>query len=127
MIESKMIGRQVKEVSMLGEDTLKFIMDSGELVTWEVEGDCCSQGLFTDILGDPTKLGEVVGVREIASMVDKYLDPKNFSDQPQLQECEQIYGVMIMGRREEAIVIHRNWSNGYYGNYFSELKDKQVD
>lgn len=123
MIESKMIGRRIKEVSVLGEDTLEFVMNSGEPVTWKVEGDCCSAGLFTDVLGDIgefSQLGDVIAVYELRSLIDKHLEPKNLSEWPQLQECEQIYGVMIVGQYNEAVVVHRNWSNGYYGNYFSE-------
>lgn len=125
-------------------DSLTFITDAGAVI-WDVEGDCCSDSRFTDLKLDALLGKRIATVEQIEAMVDPALDPatlrkfvypgydENYDDR-QLpagverapQEEEQIYGVRLTADDGAVgFVVHRNWSNGYYGGMLSE-RDPQV-
>lgn len=137
---SKLVGRILVTAPDLkaGDDPTELVLvTDGEPVRWTVEGDCCSHSAFTDV-----RLARVLGkriakVEEVDSMVDPALNPalRKFVERPWRdenwklpegaeeapQECEQIYGVRITAEDgTEGFVIHRNWSNGYYGGSLKE-------
>jgi hypothetical protein len=122
-MKSRLIGATIRGHSDLLADTLTFRTDKGN-VTWRVEGDCCSEGQFTDIINNVIGFGPVAEVDEM-SMTDEHINPECLSKQPQHQEVEGIYGVLLRDvNGNEVTVVHRNWSNGYYGNFFREEKSK---
>jgi len=120
LMESNLIGKKILSVSKLGRDTLDFEVTEGLNIHWYVEGDCCSEGMFTDIIGDATKLFKIKRIVELP-MVNHWLNPKLLSKQEQHQEVEQIYGLLVIDQYDDQVlVVHRNWSNGYYGNCLIE-------
>lgn len=138
---SKLLGRILVSAPTFGKgqesDTLEIQTDAAPVV-WAVEGDCCSHSAFTDVKLDAVLGKKIAKVEEVESMVDPIFAPENlrrFVEKPWSdenwklpegaeeapQESEQIYGVRITAEDGSVgFVIHRNWSNGYYGGSLSE-------
>lgn len=117
---SALVGRVIHSVMQTAADSLTFMVDDALPVVWGVEGDCCSQSEFTDV-----RLGAILGkpitaVEVIEAMTDERLNPATLSLQEKRQEEEQIYGVEIRAGDAKGLVVHRNWSNGYYGGSLRE-------
>lgn len=132
-------SRPTKEVDDWRDDVLTLTTDAAPVV-WDVEGDCCSDSRFTDLKLDAILGKRITEVRQVESIVDPALDPttlrrfaeyqhdKDYNELPPPegferapQESEQIYGVRIVAEDGSVgFVIHRNWSNGYYGGMLSE-------
>ena len=115
---SKLVGRVISGFSEPNDRTLVFRTDAGE-VKWSVDGDCCSESLFTDV-----RINDVIGrritkVREL-NMVDPLLAPGNLTASLDLQDVEQVYGLVIEAGDASGLIVHRNYSNGYYGGSLSE-------
>jgi hypothetical protein len=121
-MNSKLIGHTIKGHSDLGQDTLIFETDSVP-VKWDVDPDCCSLGKFTDIVGNISSLGPITAVETLAS-TDERINPAKLSIQPSYDEVECIYGILLTDASgKEVTIVHRNWSNGYYGNGFIETEN----
>jgi hypothetical protein len=121
-MNSKLIGHTIQSHSYLGYDTLTFNTDAGP-VQWSVDPGCCSLGKFTDIVGNISSLGPITAVETLAS-TDERINPDKLSKQPSYDEVECIYGILLTDASgKEVTIVHRNWSNGYYGNGFIETEN----
>lgn len=79
----------------------------GGWIEINVNGDCCSEA-FVDAVrlhGTPKLTGES---KEIS-----------LPSQPTSQEVDEITAVEFQGDHGSVLILHRNSSNGYYGNYLS--------
>lgn len=133
---SRLVGRTLRSATIGPDDVLTFATDTDDVV-WDVSGGCCSDSRFTDIKLDAVLGKRIAKAEEVESIVDPALDPaslrkfaygsyetnykapEGFEEAP--QESEQIYGIRITADDGAVgFVIHRNWSNGYYGGMLSE-------
>lgn len=115
--KSALIGTFLIDKPMLNSFVLTFNTDKGYL-QWILEPDCCSVGKWTDFEGEWDRIGRIQEVCEIESMVDPIF--KNLPEMEPIQQVEHRYGYKIIAERGHFYVIHRNWSNGYYGTRVSE-------
>jgi hypothetical protein len=82
--------------------------DDGTWIELRAEGDCCSEAFIdaTRLRNKPTLTGET-----------NELTLPSFTT---TQECDEVYAVEFLCKKTGYLAImHRNSSNGYYGNYLS--------
>jgi hypothetical protein len=128
----ELIGRTVREIWM-DERYLKFVTDEGD-VTYEVEGDCCSDSFFFDFYG----VDNVIG-REVVAFESVHLSPGDPGYRPETYAVEdeqgwsvtQVYGYRITTEHPSfghvsAVFSFRNESNGYYGGWMEETAYDRV-
>lgn len=106
-----LLGLIVEHISVSeGEDYLLF--ETGyqgkNLVLFHLDGDCCSETWFADIVGVENLLGEIVMGVEI-------LDLPPPEDERTRQDVDEAYGVKLKTRKGYVDIVYRNSSNGYYG------------
>lgn len=80
----------------------------GTWIELTAEGDCCSEAFIdaTRLFRQPTLTGETSEIQH--------------SSFPTTQECDTVYAVeFLCDLTGMLVVVHRNSSNGYYGNYLS--------
>lgn len=112
----ELIGRKIVRVD-LTEDRLDFHDSKGVIVSFTVDGDCCSTSYFYDING-AEKLytnGPVTEVGEVP------LHPDSFETDYGETKCYG-YKLVTMSQKwgeQTTVFSFRNDSNGYYGG---ELK-----
>ena len=105
LCNQKIIGVRVKSPSAW----LK--VDGGGWIEVNIKGDCCSEAFIDAIRleGSPKLTGKY---QEIA-----------FSAKPSAQESDEVTAVRFDGDSAfgtgSLVIVHRNSSNGYYGNYLS--------
>jgi hypothetical protein len=101
LIDKTIIGVRVKSPSVWLE------VEGGGWIQIEAEGDCCSEAFIDAVrlYGKPKLNGTS---EEIC-----------FSAQPTEQDFDELYAVQFRGDRGSVSILHRNSSNGYYGNYLS--------
>lgn len=111
---ARLVGRKIVSVDM-GEDKLHFTDDSGDVLTYYVDGRCCSRSYFYDMHGKEKLLGNgpVVSVKEI-----ELKDPN--SHEGRHDEYVKAYGYEIVTEHSKwgeqtTVFSFRNDSNGYYG------------
>lgn len=127
----KIIGKTIKAI-FLDEQYLTFETEDGDVITYSVDGDCCSHSVWYDFFGVESLIGKkVTGVKDVELTQDDWLlrrlagyDKKNY------QESISIYGIQIdfEGVRwgdQTAVVSFRNYSNGYYGGSYGLEPDTQ--
>lgn len=97
----KIIGVKVKT------PTVWLEVEGGGWVEISIEGDCCSSAFVDSVRlrGTPTLTGERTEI--------------SFSAQPTEQEVDEITAVQFKCDKGQVSILHRNSSNGYYGNYMS--------
>lgn len=108
-------GRRVLALSVSqDEDYLAIETDAGPIFLC-VEGDCCSESWFADIIGVEALLGQVVLTAE----------PVDLPDQPPDGRCRQeedaFYGFKVATAKGYCDFIYRCSSNGYYGGWMSAV------
>lgn len=111
----KLVGKIVLSLSVSHDQWfLVFDTDEGR-ITYQTEGDCCSETWFADIVGVKALLGEQV--RKV-----EWVDPENYNvqDGRGRQEHDQAYGVKLFTDKGICDIIFRNSSNGYYGGSIAE-------
>lgn len=96
-----------------------FYLDDGQAVTWEAEGDCCSQSWFEhiDVFGSYPLV--VTEVQEIEMGELKF--PKDDPEALDHSGYIQVYGFNIKTNMGYILIEMRNESNGYYGGYVSSF------
>ncbi len=113
----KLIGKEVKSLFMNPEKTrLQFVCKDDEVITFDIESDCCSVGWIEHITGvDDIRRGKVNQVEDIA--LGEVI--------PTRQEVDKLYGVKIMTGDSwgEFYLEFRNSSNGYYGSSIQYIED----
>lgn len=116
----KLIGKKIKRI-FASQNYLRFETETGEKITYEVDGDCCSQSVFYDFIGVKKLLenGPVLSVEEIsleASDIEEGRDKNGAEDDGGIA----VYGFEIVTNNPEfgdmtSVFSFRNYSNGYYG------------
>lgn len=92
--------------------TLYFVTECGAYA-FEVEGDCCSESWYADILGfDALKGSKIIGVRALS--IDCPEDGRT------RQESDSAYGVELRTLRGRVTIAYRCSSNGYYGGWMRD-------
>lgn len=106
----ELVGRTLQGFDVsVGEQFLRVRTAEGDLF-YEVDGDCCSESWFAEIIGGMGILGQqVVDVREV--------DLPGPQDEHTRQEVDAAYGFEIRTWGGMATVVFRNSSNGYYGGW----------
>jgi hypothetical protein len=103
-----LIGQRIEGFDVGDEEHALRIRTNGEPVYCEVDGDCCSESWFADILGAVwVQGGTVTTTRE--------LELPQPQDGRSRQEEDSAYGYAIDTERGTVIIAFRNSSNGYYG------------
>lgn len=93
----------------------------GGWVEIRAEGDCCSQAFI-----------DAVRLQGTPKLTGKFEDI-SFPSHPTVQEVDEVIAVRLDGEKGGSIsIVHRNSSNGYYGNYLcvnsrSDPPDDAVD
>lgn len=128
-----LIGKTVREIWM-NKERLTFVTTDG-LVSYVVEGDCCSDSFFFDFYGVDNVIGrEVVAFERVdLSPGDPGYRAETFEvegDEDGWRETE-VYGYRITTEHEKfghvsAVLSFRNESNGYYGGWM-EYTDSASD
>lgn len=112
----ELIGKKINKVYLDSEKQqyISFDTDSG-LVSYEAEGDCCSESWFYQITGlDALKEGTVSDVEEV--------DRGEVEDGKSRQEVDQLYSIKIKTDKGRADIEFRNSSNGCYGGSLELIK-----
>jgi hypothetical protein len=101
LIDKTIIGMRIKDSS------LWLQVQEGGWIQIDVEGDCCSEAFIDAVRlnGKPKLNGASVEI--------------TFSAQPTVQEVDQVTAVRLDGDGGSVSILHRNSSNGYYGNMVS--------
>lgn len=101
LVDKTIVGVKVKSPSVWLQ------VKEGGWIEIKVKGDCCSEAFIDSImLHDSPKLtGELVEIY--------------FPSQSTSQEVDDITAVRFLGYEGSFSILHRNSSNGYYGNYLS--------
>lgn len=122
---SKLVGHVVRGVwnRPMGRDEIVFDV-AGDIgvypVVWTVEGDCCSQSEFQLVDLDKVNGKRIDRVENLAS-ADVRLARRPVQRGDDTAECLQVYGVLLTAEDgSEGLVIHANYSNGYYGGWLNE-------
>ena len=121
----KFKGVKVKAV-YADEDNLSIALDNGKTVNFEVEGDCCSNSYFYEVVGAEKLIGkEITSIEEIDGLCGDVPNDQRFEG----EDCVQAYGIRFSAgpsmteikpgveveTSNSMIVTFRNDSNGYYG------------
>ena len=128
----KLVGKKVKRIFM-NEEYLKFETDKGNIV-FSVSGDCCSQSCFYDFIGVKKLLtgNEIVSAKEISlNANDITIVNGDDKDKKSYQESIQVYGFEIVTKDPmlgdvTSVFSFRNYSNGYYGGFMEDARDREV-
>lgn len=127
----KLIGRVITKIELedTNQHTLIISTNEGQL-SYAVEGDCCSESWFSDIVGIKNLVGAKISrIEEITDELKWY----NTDDGRNRQECDSVYGYRIFGYRHDGYeillgeIIFRNSSNGYYGGSLYEESEIPKD
>jgi hypothetical protein len=101
LVDKTIIGVKVKSPSVWLQ------VQEGGWIEINVEGDCCSEA-FVDAVrlnGTPKLTGKSEEI--------------SFAAPVTTQEFDEITAVRFDGEHGSVSILHRNSSNGYYGNYLS--------
>lgn len=97
----KIVGIKVKT------PTVWLKVNGGGWIEITAEGDCCSDAFIDATLleGSPTLTGKTVEI--------------GFPAETSTQAEDEITAVLFEGDRGSVSILHRNSSNGFYGNHLS--------
>lgn len=115
-------GRYIVSIYRSGDEMLIFQTDKG-LISFLVEGDCCSRSWIEHFEGVEALLGKtVISTEDI--MINNVF-PRNEYDETidehgNAHEYLQSYGVKLTTTAGRAQIEYRNSSNGYYGGWMNE-------
>lgn len=109
---SMLIGEVIKQIYMVEKDKLEFHTQSGKVISWYVEGDCCSVSWIEHIEGIRNLREKVVFECDLAS--EQYKEEK--TDHNLLQ----FYRQDIKTGAGTCSIEFRNDSNGYYCGWIDE-------
>lgn len=104
--EEVLAGKTIIGVKVKSPDVWLQVQEGG-WIEINIAGDCCSEA-FVDAVrlnGTPTLTGKSEEI--------------SFSATVTTQECDELTAVRFDGEHGSVSILHRNSSNGYYGNYFS--------
>lgn len=104
--EEVLAGKTIVGVKVKSPDVWLQVQEGG-WIEINIAGDCCSEA-FVDAVrlnGTPKLTGDS---QEI-----------NFSAPVTTQEFDELTAVRFDGEHGSVSILHRNSSNGYYGNYLS--------
>lgn len=111
----KLVGKIVSKVFIgEGEHCMAFVTDQGT-IAFHVEGDCCSESWFADLVGFRALIGS-----KIVKHVEIPLESYNLEDGRGRQEYDDVYGHRLVTELGSADIIFRNSSNGYYGGWIDD-------
>jgi hypothetical protein len=120
---NRLIGKKITEIH-ISDDRRVFTAADGELIGFDVEGDCCSHSYFYDFHGVRKLLdnGPVVKVGPI-----ELAEPDQTG-----HECLQAYGFELVTEspkwgEQTSVLSFRNDSNGYYGGWMQAASTDQID
>jgi len=101
LIDKTIIGMRIKDSS------LWLQVQEGGWIQIDVEGDCCSEAFIDAVRlnGKPKLNGASVEI--------------TFPAQPTEQDVDEVTAVRLDGDGGSVSMLHRNSSNGYYGNMVS--------
>lgn len=105
-LEEEISGKTIIDVKVLSP-TIWLRVKGGGWVEISAEGDCCSEAFIDAVFlsGNPTLTGKVEEI--------------TFAAQPTSQEVDELSFVKLAAERGYVAFLHRNSSNGYYGNYLN--------
>ena len=123
---SKLVGKTIVGVLVNEDETmLRFQCEDGP-VTFAVDGYCCSESWFADLVGYQALIGRPVhGVRKVElaegkpAPEDAPTSDKLTAEGRTRQMYDALYGYVITTDRGRCTVAFRNSSNGYYGGFLS--------
>ena len=123
----KLIGKKIEKIYINDSQSVLFFKTSFGLIAFEVDGDCCSESWFADIIGVDNLINcTILKVEEIQSCE---LSDYDKDDGRCRQEEDEVYSYKITSNKGHSDIIFRNSSNGYYGGsinngeLISELPD----
>lgn len=105
-LEEVLVGKTITDVKVKSPSIWLQVKEGGWIEV-NVEGDCCSDA-FVDAVrlhGEPKLTGKSEEI--------------SFPAQPTSQEVDEVTAVRFLGYHGGVSILHRNSSNGYYGNYLS--------
>ena len=109
-----LLGRNIVRVHM-DQDTLDFHTDTGQKLSYYVDGDCCSSSYFYDMHG-VEKLLENGPITEVGQIELNEPDDED----SRKGDCVRAYGYKLITEspkwgEQTTVFSFRNDSNGYYG------------
>jgi hypothetical protein len=118
----EIIGKTIQSVLVNADESrLRFVCDDGP-VTFEVEGDCCSNSWFADLIGYQALVRHRVADVYEVELTEGNAPPLDVPSSGRLtaegrtrQDSDEIYGYVITTDAGRCTVAFRNSSNGYYG------------
>lgn len=104
--EEELAGKTIIGVRVCVKSTTVWLeVQGGGWIEIGISGDCCSSA-FVDAVrlhGTPKLTGEITEI--------------SFSAEPTEQYVDKITAVQFHGEKGQVSILHRNSSNGYYGNW----------
>jgi hypothetical protein len=112
-------GKHIQSVHIgVNEASIKFMCDNEEIV-FIVDGDCCSESWFSEILNLDAIVGHTVFEVQELKLPTHY-------DCNGRQEIDCFYGYGITTDVGHATIVFRNSSNGYYGGSINLAEPAEV-
>jgi hypothetical protein len=118
----ELVGKTIQSVLVNADESrLRFVCDDGPL-TFEVEGECCSNSWFADLIGYQALVGHRVADVHDVELTEGKTPPLDVPSSDSLtangrtrQGYDLLYGYVITTDAGRCTVAFRNSSNGYYG------------
>ena len=115
-----LIGRRVLSVKV--SDKVLVIETEVTPISVRVEGDCCSETWFSDIVGVESLIGCIV------TAIDDVDSPAtDCSDGRCRQESDSAYAVRLVTNDGSCEIVYRCSSNGYYGGWMESCDASELD
>lgn len=122
--KKQIIGRKFLSAERLNDHEIRILCEDGSFDVG-VEGDCCSDSVFYDLIIPPQSIGEeIIDILETGDGWDKILREPILSEEEVYKmgwpdgecgfECASIWDIVIKTKSGEIILRHANNSNGYY-------------
>lgn len=105
----ELVGQKILKmfIDKDSQEYMAFRTESRDFIYF-VEGDCCSESWFADVISIDALLGHTVFSIDEVSMGE-------IEDDRGRQECDKAYGYKFKTTGGYADIVFRNSSNGYYG------------
>ena len=105
-IEEELVGKRIVG-ARIKSPTVWLEVQCGGWIEITAEGDCCSEAFIDAVVveREPTLSGKQESMA--------------FPAEPTTQEVDELIAVRFVGDNGHVSILHRNSSNGYYGNYLN--------
>lgn len=110
----ELIGKRIIKI-FVSQDQSQIVFETNMgQITYDANGDCCSESWFADITGGLALLGATV---DEVTEVERENEEAYLTDGRTRQQSDVVYGYKFKTTKGWADIWFRNSSNGYYGGW----------